>query len=189
MSVQQVLEKILSDANAESAAIIQSAEEKAAKLLAERSLRVENVREETARDVKEKADSVLEKRAADARLECAKIMLREKRKVVDSVYKLALGQLLALNKEDSLHLAENLLSRYAESGDEVFFAENFKYAAEVEKLSVATEKKLKFSKTRLSLDGGMRLVGEKSDKDLSYGALLAADKDEHQAELAKTLFK
>ena len=30
--------------------------------------------------------------------------------------------------------------------------------------------------------------GEKSDKDLSYGALLAADREERQAELAAEIF-
>ena len=48
---------------------------------------------------------------------------------------------------------------------------------------------MKISDTRLDLDGGMRLVGKVSDKDLTYGALLAADKDANQANLAKELFK
>lgn len=56
-------------------------------------------------------------------------------------------------------------------------------------MPVVEKKKLKISAQRVEIDGGMRLVGETSDKDLSYGALLAADKDEYQAELAKALFK
>lgn len=189
MSMQNVVERILSDARAEAQATVVAAENKAAELLAESASRAEKNRRETERDVKEKTESIFEKRAADARLESAKILLREKRKVVDAVYALALGELIALEKEDCLQLAASLLETYAEEGDVVFFAENFKYAADVAHLPVAERKKLKISEARLLIDGGMRLVGKVSDKDLSYGALLAADKDEHQSDLAKALFR
>ena len=189
MSMQKVVERILSDAQAEAQAIEAQAESKAAKILADSAARAEKIRRDTENEVKEKTESILEKRAADARLESAKILLGEKRKVVDAVYKLALGELIALEKEDCLQLAATLLTAYAEEGDEVFFAENFKYVSDVARLPVVEKKKLKISAQRAEIDGGMRLVGETSDKDLSYGALLAADKDEYQAELAKALFK
>ncbi len=189
MSMQQVVERILSDANAEADALISNAETAAAKTLADASARAEAHHREVENEVRAKTENIFEKRAADARLESAKILLSEKRKVVDSVYGLALLRLVALEKEDCLKLAASLLEKYAEAGDEVFFAENFKYAEDVARLSVVEKKGLKLSERRLPLDGGMRLVGKVSDKDLSYGALLATDKDEHQAELAKKLFK
>ena len=189
MSTQNIVERILSDAEAEARAIIEEAESKAAQLLAEASNRAEKSRRETENDVREKVESIAEKKAAAARLESAKILLSEKRKVVDAVYALALGRLLSLEKEECIKLFSSLLARYAEEGDEVFFAENFKYAADVSILPVIKEKNLTISEKRLPLDGGMRLVGKVSDKDLSYGALLAADKEENQAELAKKLFK
>lgn len=189
MSMQKVVERILSDAQAEAAALISDAENKAAKRLADASAYENAVQAETETDVKVKTDSIFEKRAADARLESSKILLSEKRKTVDSVYELALLRLVALDKEDCLKLATALLEKYAEQGDEVFFAENFKYAKEVSALPVVQKRGLSVSSTRLPLDGGMRLVGKVSDKDLSYGALLTTDKDAHQADLAKELFK
>ncbi len=189
MSIQKVVDKILSDANEEAIAIVGSAEEKSAKMLADSSLRAEKTREAVEKEALEKVESVFEKRAADARLECAKILLKEKRTVVDAVYALALQKLIALGKEDTLLMCKNLLEKYAEAGDTVYFAENFKYAAEVERLPVCEKKGLRFAKERLPLDGGMKLIGDVADKDLSFGALLAADKDECQATLAKALFK
>ena len=189
MSMQNIVDKILSDASAEAQAIVSDAESKAAQLLAEASLRAEKLRRETEEDVKRKTESIFEKKAASARLESAKLQLKEKRKAVDSVYALALDRLISLEKEDCLRLTASLLERYAEKGDELFFAENFKYASEVKLLPVVKEKGLKISQTRLSLDGGMKLVGEISDKDLSYGALLSFDREEYQAELARELFK
>ncbi|MBQ7879060.1 MAG: hypothetical protein IJ317_00260, partial [Clostridia bacterium] len=164
-------------------------ENKAAKRLADASAYAETAQRETEAEVKAKTESIFEKRAADARLESSKILLSEKRKTVDSVYELALLRLVALDKEDCLQLAAMLLEKYAEKDDEVFFAENFKYAKEVSALPIVKSRGLKISDARLPLDGGMRLVGKVSDKDLSYGALLAADKDANQADLAKKLFK
>ena len=189
MGMQNIVDKILSDANAEALSIVAEAESKAAKLLADASSRAEKARRETEADVRQKTESIFEKKAADARLESAKLHLKEKRKTVDRVYALALDRLIALEKEDCLRLVTAILEKYAEKGDELFFAENFKYADEARILPVVKEKELKISETRLPLDGGVKLVGEIADKDLSYGALLAADREEYQAELARELFK
>lgn len=189
MSTQNIVERILSDANEEAQAIIAEAESKATQIMADASSRAEIFRKETEGQMQEKTESILEKKAAAARLDSAKILLAEKRKVVDAVYTLALGQLVALSKEDCLRLCARLLDAYAETGDELFFAENFKYADEVALLPVVKNKQLIVSNVRLPMDGGMKLVGKVSDKDLSYGAILALDREENQAALAKNLFK
>ena len=189
MSIQNVVDKILLDAKAEANAIVTAAEERSAKLLAESALRMENARKEVEEETQKKAESILEKRAADARLACAKILLEEKRATIDAVYELALQRLLSLAKEDAVRMCNQLLCRYAETGDTVYFAENFKYADAVVALPVCKEKSLQFATERMAIDGGMRLVGKIADKDLSFGALLNADRDENQASLATALFK
>ena len=164
------------------------AEEKAAAIIAEANLRAQKEKDETQKEVKEKSDSVYEKRAAAARLEATKILLAEKRKVLDSVYALALERLVCLEAEQAIALSERLLKAYAEDGDEIVFAENFKYAKEVALLPIVSERKLIVSRAKLKIDGGFVLKGKKADKDLSYGALLKADRDEYQAELAREIF-
>lgn len=71
-------------------------------------------------------------------------------------------------------MTDKLLKEYAESGDEIFFAENYSYAGAAARLPVMAEKNLTISSRRIEIDGGFRLRGVSSDKDLSYGALLAA---------------
>ena len=56
-------------------------------------------------------------------------------------------------------------------------------------LPIVTVKKLTFAADGLPMDGGLRLRGKISDKDLSFGALLAADREAYQAELAAKIFK
>ena len=189
MGTEQIVNKILFDAKEGAAAIIADAESKAAKLLADASLRAESLRATTETEVAEKRKSILEKRAADARLDGAKLLLKEKRKVLDAVYDEALGRLLESSKEEQIRLIDTLLKAYAEEGDEVCFANNFRYAEEVKILPIVKEKKLVFAKEGVALDGGLRLRGKISDKDLSFGALLAADRENYQAELAAKIFK
>ena len=189
MSTQLLVERIISDAQLEAQTIIAEAENKAAKLLAEASLRAETLRKQTEKEAAEKRIAILEKRAADARLDGAKLLLAEKRKVIDALYDEALSRLLEFSKEDCLRLVDNLLRLHAEEGDVVCFADNFRYASDVKRLPVAKEKKLLFEETTLPLDGGLYLKGKISDKDLSFGALLAVDREENQAALAKSIFK
>ena len=132
--------------------------------------------------------AILDKRASDARLECSKLVLAEKRKALDSVYEMALSRLVSLEKEDCLQLFSSLLLAYAEKGDEIFLAENFRFESDLMLLPVIEEKQLKVSSKRLPLDGGMLLVGMVSDKDLSFGAILALDRENNQAALAVELF-
>lgn len=188
MSKQEVVERILSDAKSEAEETLKAAKEKAAAMKSEALARSETLKRETEEEAKAYSLSVHEKKAAAARLESAKILLREKRKVIDRIYQLALARLIALDKETCLALSERLLMAYAEEGDEICFAENFAFADAVKILPVVLEKKLKVSSKRLPLDGGFKLLGVRSDKDLSYGALLAADREDHQAALALEIF-
>ena len=189
MSTQQIVERIRSDALNEAEKILSEAEIKAKNILSEAEERIAALDAEEKTNAEERRKSILDKKAAAARLESAKILLKEKRKVIDTVYDEALSRLLELNEEDSLKLVEKLLKAYAEKGDEVFFAESFRYVEKAALLPVVEEKGLKFSKERLPLLGGLFLKGEKADKDLSYATLLKADREEHQAELAQALFR
>ena len=187
--MQQIVERILSDARAEAETIVKTAEEKSAKIIADALSWSENNRKIAEAEAAEKRKSIMEKREADARLDGAKLLLGEKRKVVDAVYDEALSRLLELSKEDCLKLTETLLEKYAEEGDELFFATNYPYKKEAALLTVIKKKNLTVSNQTLPLDGGLQLRGKISDKDLSYGALLEADRDAYQATLAAQLFK
>ena len=136
MSKEAIVERILSDAGAEAEAIIKDAEEKAAAVVAAASSRAEKGRRDSEAEVKVKTGSIFERKAATARLDCAKILLSEKRRVIDTIYKEALDKLVALSEEECLALTDKLLKEYAESGDEIFFAENYSYAGAAARLPV-----------------------------------------------------
>lgn len=188
MSEQAIVERIISDAEQEARRIIESAESAAAQTVAQASERAGRNRQGAEAEIKEKSDAIFDGKAAQARLEAAKILLGEKRGVIDEIYGQALKKLISLSDAETVRFAEKLLRAHAEDGDEIAFAESFKCVQDVARLSVVKEKKLKVSPKRVKKDGGFVLRGRVCDKDISYGAILAADREEHQAEIAAALF-
>lgn len=189
MGVENIVERIISDAENEAALIVSSAEKQAGEIIDGANLSAERKLTGVKAEVAQKVKAILDGKAATARLDGAKAELAEKRRVIDEVYSSALKALNALDKKDALLLADRLLQSFAEEGDEVVFASGYKYAAEVSKLDVFKEKKLKLARGSGNFDGGFILCGKTADKDLSYGALLAADREERQAEIAANVFK
>ena len=102
MSEQAIVERIISDAQAEAEEIIAAAEKKAADTVAKAAERAERNRQGTEAEVKVKTDGILDGKAATARLDCAKIALAEKRGVIDEVYARALGGLVGAGKAETL---------------------------------------------------------------------------------------
>lgn len=188
MSKEAILERIISDAQTAADATVAEAEGRAAEIIAEAEARAARDRQGTLAIIAERSKAIADGKAAAARLDAAKVMLAAKRGVIDAVYARALEKLKALPQKDAVRLAEGLLLSYAEDGDELVFATNFAYKAQVLKLAVVAEKNLKNSGKTADIDGGFILIGKNSDKDLSYGALLALDREERQAEIAAKLF-
>ena len=175
MSKEAILNRIISDAQSAAEAAVTDAENKAASIVAEAETRAERDKKGTRAIIAERSKAIFDGKSATARLDSAKVLLAEKRRVIDTVYAQALEKLKNLPQKDAVKLAEALLSGYAENGDEIVFA-------------VVAEKNLKNSGKTADIDGGFVLVGKNSDKDLSYGALLALDREAYQSEIAAKLF-
>lgn len=97
------------DAEQEAGEILKTAEEKAAAVIAAASAVRKKGRRESEAEVREKTSGIFERKAAAARLDSAKILLSEKRRVIDAIYASALKKLVDLNEEECLALTERLL--------------------------------------------------------------------------------
>ena len=188
MGKQDIIDRILSDAQAEGDEIIKNAQAKAARILADADAFAKNETAEAEQECKAFAMDLTEKKLAAARLECAKIALAEKRKVLDYIYAVALARLKTRSKEEGAAFYAKLLELYAEDGDVVYFSEDFDIADSVALLPVFQKKNLQVAKERAKIDGGMMLVGKKADKDVSFAALIQRDKEAHLAEIAAEIF-
>lgn len=188
MSKEAIVDRIISDAEEAAREIINNAEKDAESLLDRTREGLERDRLGVQAEVAEKSKAIEDGMAAAARLDGAKILLKEKRRVLDAVYASALKRLNGLEKSKALNLAARLIKEYAEEGDEIAFAPVYPYKSEVAALPVVREKKLKVSTKTADISGGFMLYGKTSDKDVSFAALLAADREINQAEIAQKLF-
>ncbi len=188
MGKEEIINRIIADAEREADEILRAASSRADEIVEAAKNRALTELAETENEVSARAKRIYDGKAAAARLDSAKILLAEKRRVIDEIYSRALEKLKKLSERDALKLMNRLIEENAEEGDEIVFSENFPYAAQVEKLAVVKERKLKVSSKRVPLSGGCLLRGKSSDKDLSYSALLNADMEEHQADIAAQLF-
>lgn len=188
MSKESIVQRIISDAEEEAAGIIAEAEKRAESAVAGAKEKAERNLAGTKAEAEARARFIKDGKAAAARLDCAKIELAEKRRAIDSAYGAALKALIELDEKQSVALAERLLSDYAEKGDEIVFAANYKHVKAVLKLDVVREKALKFSTDGSGVSGGFILRGEVSDKDTSYSALLEADREKYVSGVAAKLF-
>lgn len=188
MSVENIVERIISDAKNEASSIIAEAERRAEETVSKVRIEAGRKLAGTRAETEQKVKSVLDGKSATARLDCAKIELAEKLRVLDTVYAQALEKLVSLDKKESVAIAERLITEYAEEGDEIVFATNYKFAPEVMKLDIVKEKKLTHSVDAGGISGGFVFKGKIADKDVSYAALLAADREENVSEIAVKLF-
>lgn len=188
MGRQEIIDRILSDARAEADEIESAARERADRAVAQAEREAAASEAEAAAEAEARALALLEGRRAAARLDGKKLLLAERRRVIAAIYARALDRLIALDEKETLALSSRLLEENAETGDTVVFARNYPYAEGVARLSVVKERSLGISPVREDLSGGFLLRGEKADKDLTYGALLAADREANQSEIFRKLF-
>ncbi|MCD8307051.1 MAG: hypothetical protein LUD51_02325 [Clostridia bacterium] len=188
MSMQDIVDRIISDASAEAEETMSAAKAQYDDILSRAEAKAEKDMADEKAVTEAKIKSLKDGYEASARLDAQKILLAEKRAVIDSIYDRALTRLVSSSKEDTVRLSQTLLEKYAEEGDEIIFADGFKYVKEVSALQVVKDRNLKVSFSKASFKGGFILSGKSSDKDLSYEALLAADREQHEAEIASRLF-
>lgn len=193
MSVESIVERIRSDGKTEAEAILAAGKRKAEETENGAKAEAERLRRETESDVEKRAAAVAAHFAATARLDVKKIMLAARKKAVENVYAEAKKRLIHLGEEETLTLFNRLLCLYAEEGDAVIFADGFRYTEGVKLLPVFAEKKLKAVSdgaafAGVKIDGGLYLAGKTADKDLSFDALLKADREENESRIAADLF-
>lgn len=193
MSVESIVERIRSDGKTEAEAILAAGKRKAEETENGAKAEAERLRRETESDVEKRAAAVAAHFAATARLDVKKIMLAARKKAVENVYAEAKKRLIDLGEEETLALFNRLLCLYAEEGDAVIFADGFRYTEGVKLLPVFAQKKLKAVSdgaafAGVKIDGGLYLAGKTADKDLSFDALLKADREENESRIAAELF-
>jgi V/A-type H+-transporting ATPase subunit E len=195
MDAEEVVEKILADAEADAEKIKKQADEKEA---AEQAKFDEQLKEH-----KKQAKVLAEKLAnekklhilAVARMDIAKERLAEKNKILDEVFDQARQQLQNLPDDQYRKLITTLMLDAVETGDEEVIIDKDEKridAALIEKVNskLGSNRKgnLKLSQEKMPVGGGFILRRGKVKTNVSFDILLSRARKELEIDLAKELF-
>lgn len=189
MSKQDIIDKILFDAQTEAEKTVKSAREKAEQNLAVAREKAEKYFSEEKAKTLALCAEIAEKKQAQTRLDANKLTLKAKREILEEVYKLA-GELLLKGSNGELYkFFVRLIEENAKEGDEVLIGGNLSFCEKVKGEKFFKEKNLVLSEKLPENPDEIILSGEKTDTALSIKALLEEDKNEYLGEIALKLFE
>ena len=190
MSKEAIIERILSDADAQARAAVEEAEKKAAEIIALATRQCEGYREKMSADTAKAVADIAARTEVVAGLDAGRLMLAAKAEVLDKVYSLALEKARALDKKTYRKVVEGML-QCAENGDKVIVSERERGIVTKDMVAeVAKSKniKLTLSSEKGTFDGGIILTSDGVDKNLTLETEFALLRTETEAETAKKLF-
>ncbi len=195
MGAEEVIEKILADAKAEAQKIKQQAQKKEAAEQTKLDGRLDEYNKQTRALAKKRAGDEKLHILAAARMDIAKQLLAEKRKILDEVFEQSQKQLKKLPDKDYCKLMTKLMLEAVETGDEEVIVDknetriNDEFISQINKqLGPDSKGRLKLSGERQNLGAGFILKRGKIKVNVSIEVLLNQARRELETELAKELF-
>lgn len=192
MSVNQVIEKILSEAQSNADKIKKAADEKATQEQQTHQALLDAFNSETERLANQKLEEAKSQMLASARMEAARQLLKVKRDILDETFGLAAEKIKTMNRDDYQSLMEKLILASVRTGSEEVVVdknENRIDAGFIEHLNGKANYKLKLSDRRADIGAGFILQEGKIRVNGSLKVLLETARENLQAELAGELFK
>jgi V/A-type H+-transporting ATPase subunit E len=195
MNAEPVLEKILSDARAEAEKIKNAAEVKRSEEQSQIDEQLREYRKQTDMLAQKAGEEKKAHLLAAARMDIAKQLLAEKRKILDEVFDKARQQVENLSDEQYCKLMTRLMLEAVETGDEEVIIDNEERRINQnfieninQQLASGRKGNLKLSEDRDNIEAGFILKRGKIKNDVSVEVLLAQARRELEIELAKELF-
>ena len=195
MQADKVVEKILSEANAEADKIKAEAQAKADKARAEVQSELEKYNSETAILAKAAGEDRLARMLATARMETRKLTLGKKVELIDEVFDEALQQVLAMDESEYQALMSEWLTKAVETGDEeVIIGENetkitHDFIKQMNReLGSGYKGNLALSSDKADIAGGFILRRGKIQVNVSLEVLFSQVRENLEMELTQKLF-
>ncbi len=184
---ENIINKILSDADAKCSEIIKAAETQAAQIKANAEITAEADRQALNTRIETLTAERVRNRVATAELDARKYKLHTKQQLISRCYDKALQHLAELPVKEKQTFIAKLLKKYAENGETVCVAKADK--------DVITQKFLDTMGIKLTLDkkyhgevGGVILYGTGYEKDLTLKRIVAHLREQTEGKVASVLF-
>ncbi|HLB73071.1 MAG TPA: V-type ATP synthase subunit E [Sedimentisphaerales bacterium] len=196
MEAQQVIEKILADAEAEAEKIVNQAGEKQAAEQGDADEKLAAYNEQTRSLAEKAANDEKAHLLAAARMTIAKERLAEKRKILEELFGQARARLQALPDEEYRGLMAKRMIEAVETGDEEIIVDRADSRIDMDLLKEVNRQlgpgyrgNLRFASSKDDLGGGGFVLRRgKIKTNVSLAVLLNHARKELEIELAKELF-
>jgi len=197
MTIKDINEKIISDAQIQADKIITQAEDNANNIIKKGEKEADNIKNIILGKNNQEASLKKSKILTEANLEARKTILSEKQKIMEGAFNKALESILKLDDKDHRNFIKKLILGNIEKGDEtIFIASSDKnkiskdFIEDINKKLEAKGKKgeLKLSTSYLPIKGGVIIGSGKVRKNISLELLLKKVREESEIEICKYLF-
>lgn len=197
MTIKDINEKIMSDAQIQADKIITQAEDNANNIIKKGEKEADNIKNIILGKNNQEASLKKSKILTEANLEARKTILSEKQKIMEGAFNKALESILKLEDKDYRNFIKKLILDNIEKGDEtIFIASSDKnkiskdFIEDINKKLEAKGKKgeLKLSTSYLPIKGGVIIGSGKVRKNISLELLLKKVREESEIEICKYLF-
>jgi len=196
MDAEQVIKKILSEANNEAAKIKAEADEKQAAEQSKLAQQLGEYKKQSGILAKKAAEEKKEHLLAAARMDIAKEYLAAKRKILDEVFEKAQEQMQNLRDDEYIRLMTKLMLNAVETGDEEVIVDknekriDQKFIKHINReLGPGFKGNLRLADEKQNLGAGFILRRGKIKTNVSLDVLLERAQKELEIELAKELFE
>lgn len=183
---ENIINKILSDADAKCADILATARAQAQAIIDEAEQTITSDREALTERLQSATAERKRNRMATAELDAKKYALLRKQQLITRCYELAYEKLLKMSDGDRLNLIGTLIEKYAETGETV-------YVTQADSKSVTQiwlngfEKQLKLGKKYIRADGGIVLEGAGYEKNLTLASVIKYLREQTENKVAELL--
>lgn len=184
---ENIINKILSDADAKCAEIIAAAEAQAQEVTDAARAHAQKESDAVEKRLESLAAERRRNNLASAQLEARKYKLQQKQQLISDCYDKALQQLKKLSAERKKAMLGKILTQFAEKGETVYPCKADKEIV-TQKFLDGLGKGLVLGKKLLDTDGGLVLEGDGYEKDLTLGMLVSYAREQTEAKVAAALF-
>jgi len=198
MTIKEIKEKIISDAQINADEIIFQAESRASEIISKGKKEAENIKKDIL--AKNRQEGLLKKNKilTEANLNAKKTILYEKQFVIESIFKKALENILKLDSREYCKFIKKLILNNIEKGNEII------YIGEADKKRITKEfidninselgrdgknGELKLNNSYIQIKGGVIIGSGNIRKNISLELLLQKAREEYEMEISKQLFE
>ena len=187
-NAEALTQGIIDDVRAEADKMTAEADSYKERVVAEAQEKARALLEQAAKDSENNVETLIGRGKNASELLTRKTLLAAKQQIVGKVFSDVRKKLLDMPKSEYLALIARLIDVYAEKGDKVILSKQAPITAE-EVTALSASKKLGLVAFKTGdFDGGIVLSGEKFDKDLTFSALIDAEREAFESQAAAKLF-